>query len=129
MPPHQGASPQDVLQAYARCDVLCMPGTAELQSLVTTEAMAAGKPVVAAAATALPHPVHHGYNGHLCPPGDIRSLTAALAAVLDDAEARVRMGEASRALITDHDITRTLTAFEGLYDQAARALRGLPAPG
>ncbi|WP_328767213.1 glycosyltransferase [Streptomyces sp. NBC_00286] len=105
-----------------------MPGTAELQSLVTMEAMAAGKPVVAAAAMALPHLVHHGYNGCLYPPGDISALTAALASVLDGAEERVRMGEASRTLIAEHDITHTLTAFEGLYERAARVLRGLPTP-
>jgi glycosyltransferase involved in cell wall biosynthesis len=125
---HGLISDQEVLEAYARCDVFCMPGTAELQSLVTMEAMAAGKPVVAAAAMALPHLVHHGRNGCLYPPGDISALTAALASVLDDAEERVRMGEASRTLIAEHDITHTLTAFEGLYEQAARVLRGLPTP-
>ncbi|WP_328437416.1 glycosyltransferase [Streptomyces sp. NBC_00444] len=125
---HGLISDQEVLEAYARCDVFCMPGTAELQSLVTMEAMAAGKPVVAAAAMALPHLVHHGHNGCLYPPGDIAALTAALASVLDDAEERVRMGEASRTLIAEHDITHTLTAFEGLYEQAARVLRGLPTP-
>ncbi|MFG2025675.1 glycosyltransferase [Streptomyces sp. NPDC048825] len=125
---HGLAGDQEVLEAYARCDVFCMPGTAELQSLVTMEAMAAGKPVVAAAAMALPHLVHHGHNGQLYPPGDIPALTAALASVLADAEERVRMGEASRTLIAEHDITHTLTAFEGLYEQAARVLRGLPTP-
>src|SRR5207245_854309 len=33
-----------LLDAYTRCDVFCMPGVAELQSLATMEAMAAGKP-------------------------------------------------------------------------------------
>ena len=40
-------SEEELLAAYARADVFCMPGIAELQSLATLEAMAAGTPVVA----------------------------------------------------------------------------------
>ncbi|MFJ5841702.1 glycosyltransferase [Streptomyces shenzhenensis] len=123
---HGLAGDQEVLEAYGRCDVFCMPGTAELQSLVTMEAMAAGKPVVAADAMALPHLVRPGHNGCLYPPGDVQALAAALTRVLDDAETRARMGEASRALVAEHDITHTLTAFEDLYAQASQALHGFP---
>jgi glycosyltransferase involved in cell wall biosynthesis len=48
-----------------------MPGTAELQSLVTMEAMAAGLPIVAADAAALSHLVKPGVNGSLFRPGDV----------------------------------------------------------
>ncbi|WP_279579901.1 glycosyltransferase [Fodinicola feengrottensis] len=57
---HGFVSDDELTAAYARCDVFCMPSTAELQSLVTMEAMAAGKPVVAANAMALPHLVRPG---------------------------------------------------------------------
>lgn len=116
---HGLVSDQEVLDAYARCDVFCMPGTAELQSLVTMEAMAAGKPIVAADAMALPHLVHPGRNGRLFPPGDIRALAAALTAVLSDTDARTSMGEASREIIARHDIGHTLDTFEALYLEAA----------
>ena len=58
--------------AYARAAVFCMPGIAELQSLVTLEAMASGTPVIAADAMALPHLVRPGRNGWLYRPGDVR---------------------------------------------------------
>jgi glycosyltransferase involved in cell wall biosynthesis len=116
---HGLATDQEVLDAYARCDIFCMPGTAELQSLVTMEAMAAGKPVVAADAMALPHLVHPGRNGYLFPPGDIPALAAALTRLLDAPKVRRRMGEASREIVASHDIRRTLGTFEDLYLQAA----------
>ncbi|WP_326725311.1 glycosyltransferase [Streptomyces sp. NBC_00243] len=116
---HGLATDQEVLDAYTRCDIFCMPGTAELQSLVTMEAMAAGKPVVAADAMALPHLVHQGRNGYLFPPGDVRALAHALTRLLRDPVARLRMGEASREIVAEHDIRRTLAAFEDLYLRAA----------
>ncbi|MBQ0825465.1 glycosyltransferase [Streptomyces tagetis] len=116
---HGLATDEEVLDAYARCDVFCMPGTAELQSLATMEAMAAGKPVVAADAMALPHLVHHGRNGYLFPPGDIQALATCLTRLLDDPAARRDMGAAGREIVAEHDITRTLTVFEDLYLEAA----------
>jgi phosphatidylinositol alpha 1,6-mannosyltransferase len=115
---HGLVSDRDLLAAYARCDVFCMPGTAELQSLATMEAMAAGKPVVAADAMALPHLVHPGRNGALFPPGDISALAAALGSVLGDAETRERMGQAGREIVAQHDLALTMDAFEGLYRES-----------
>lgn len=111
-----GFVPEDELvSAYARASVFCMPGIAELQSLVTLEAMASGKPVVAADAMALPHLVHPGRNGWLYQPGDIDELTSHLAALLADPALRGRMGAASRELVGEHDIVATLDRFEGIY--------------
>jgi glycosyltransferase involved in cell wall biosynthesis len=93
-----------------------MPGTAELQSLVTMEAMSAGKPVVAADAMALPHLVRHGHNGFLFAPGDVPALAARLADVLEaPAAARARMGAESGKIIAAHAIGTTLAAFEEIY--------------
>ena len=107
-----------LVEAYARCDVFCMPGIAELQSLATMEAMAAGKPVIAADAMALPHLVQPGRNGWLYPPGDVPALAGHLLCLLTDSNARARMGAASRQLIAEHTLDRTLDTFESLYRQA-----------
>lgn len=122
---HGFVSDQELLDAYARCDVFCMPGTAELQSLATMEAMAAGKPVVAADAMALPHLVHPGRNGLLFPPGDAPALAAALGSILGDPAVRAEMGDASREIVARHDIAATLDTFESLYQEAAEASRRL----
>jgi phosphatidylinositol alpha 1,6-mannosyltransferase len=105
----------ELLAAYARAAVFCMPGVAELQSLATLEAMAAGTPVVAADAMALPHLVRPGRNGWLYPPGDVGELTARLAALLADAGLRRRMGAASREAVAAHGMGATLAAFERVY--------------
>jgi phosphatidylinositol alpha 1,6-mannosyltransferase len=111
-----GFVPEDELvAAYARAAVFCMPGIAELQSLVTLEAMAAGNPVIAADAMALPHLVHPGRNGWLYSPGDVGELTGHLATLLGDPALRRRMGAASRELVSEHDIEATLDRFEEIY--------------
>jgi glycosyltransferase involved in cell wall biosynthesis len=108
-------SEDDLLDAYARAAVFCMPGVAELQSIATLEAMAAGTPIVAADAMALPHLVRPGRNGWLYRPGDVGELTTRLTALLSDAALRRRMGAASRELVAEHAIGATLDRFEGVY--------------
>lgn len=124
----RGFVPEDELRAaYSRAAVFCMPGTAELQSLATLEAMSAGTPVVAADAMALPHLVHPGRNGHLYPPGDVAALAGALSGLLTDAVLRRRMGAASREIAATHAFDATLDAFEDLYARVAgRGGRDVP---
>lgn len=118
---HGFVSEKALLEAYGRCDVFCMPGVAELQSLVTLESMAAGKPVVAADAMALPHLVHPGHNGWLYTPGDVGELTMRLSTLLSDADLRHRMGLASQEIVRGHGLEATLDRFEGLYREAVAA--------
>jgi glycosyltransferase involved in cell wall biosynthesis len=108
-----------LIAAYRRADVFCMPGVAELQSLATMDALAAGIPVVAADAMALPHLVRPGETGWLYPPGDITALADRLRRLLVDPSARVRMGAAGRALIAQHTMDSTLDRFEVMYRSVA----------
>jgi len=109
-------SDEELKAAYTRADVLAMPSTAELQSIVTMEAMSSGLPVVAADAMALPHLVHDGENGYLFRPDDIEDLAAKLERLLTLPDAEFTgMKRASLRLIQAHDIERTLTTFECLY--------------
>lgn len=107
----------ELLEAYAGADLFCMPGVAELQSLVTLEAMAAGLPVVAADAMALPHLVRPGSNGELFRPGDVVELSGHLERLLRDAGLRARMGAASREIVGVHAIDATLGTFEAMYEK------------
>ncbi|WP_374954190.1 glycosyltransferase [Arthrobacter sp. MYb227] len=106
--------------AYLRCDVFCQPGTAELQSLVTLEALSASKPVVLANALALPHLVDVGVNGFLFEPGDRVDLANKLDAVLAlSPEERESMGEAGHAKAAKHSHVKTMDTFEALYRGAS----------
>jgi glycosyltransferase involved in cell wall biosynthesis len=101
---------------YERATVFVMPSIAELQSIATMEAMASGRPVIAADAMALPHLVHDGDNGYLFPPGDVEALAERLRRVLAaDKKELSRLSENSLHLIQSHDIQRTLGIFEDLY--------------
>lgn len=109
---------EDLPHIYRAGDVFCMPGTAELQSIVTLEAMASKRPVVAADALALPHLAHHGENGFTYTPGNIEELARRLVEVLGDAERRRQMGERSREIVAAHDVERTLDSYEAFYRAA-----------
>ena len=111
-------SDEELPDAYAASDVFCMPGTAELQSIATMEAMAAGKPIVAANAMALPHLARPGRNGWLFEPGNVRELADRLTQVCSNDAERIRMGEVSREIISEHAISATLDTFEELYRRA-----------
>lgn len=109
-------SDEELRAGYLRADVFCQPGTAELQSLVTLEAMSASKPVVLANALALPHLVDQGKNGYLFTPGDTVELAARLADVLNlPEEKRKAMGEYSHQMVARHAAEKTWETFESLY--------------
>lgn len=107
---------KDLPAAYERCTAFVMPSIAELQSIATMEAMASGRPVIAANAMALPHLVHDGDNGYLFPPDDVEALADRLRRILvaDEAELQ-RLSENSLHLIKAHDIQTTLNIFENLF--------------
>jgi glycosyltransferase involved in cell wall biosynthesis len=107
---------QELPRAYERATLFAMPSIAELQSIATMEAMASGRPVVAADAMALPHLVHDGDNGYLFPPDDVEAFADRLLRVLTASQSELdRMSENSLHLIQSHDIDTTIKIFEGLY--------------
>jgi glycosyltransferase involved in cell wall biosynthesis len=110
-------SDDELLDAYARADLFCMPSIAELQSLATMEAMSAGTPVALANAMALPHLVEQGENGWLYPPRDVHALAAVIDAIISDRATIDRMGAASERLVRKHDIDEVLACFEAIYWQ------------
>jgi glycosyltransferase involved in cell wall biosynthesis len=110
------ASDDELREAYIRADLFCMPGTAELQSLVTLEAMSASTPVLLADAMALPHLVRDGENGYLFRPNDSADLAEKITRIFRlPAEERKAMGNASRCMVETHIIQGTLQTFEDLY--------------
>ncbi|TCO60493.1 glycosyltransferase involved in cell wall biosynthesis [Actinocrispum wychmicini] len=112
---HGFVSDEDLVSAYRAADVFCMPGTAELQSIATMEAMAASLPVVAADAMALPHLVRGGVSGFLYPPGDVNGLAAAVATLAADPSLRADMGKAGHEIVSRHSLDETITSYEELY--------------
>ena len=79
------------------------------------EAMAHGRAVVATAVGGLPDMVVDGKTGLLVPPGDARSLRAAIDRLLADADLRRRLGAAGRERIA------RLSSWERVIDQTRAA--------
>lgn len=113
-------SDAELRAAYLRADIFCQPGTAELQSLVTLEALSASRPVVLANAMALPHLVDNGVNGYLFEPGNRGNLANKLDAILAlSPEERASMGAAGHAKAMVHSHVKTMDTFEALYRGAS----------
>ncbi len=99
------------------CDLFLMPGDAESFSIATLEAMACGKPVLAARASALPELVTHLHNGYLFQPKNPHSAAEGLRWLLENRARWAEMGQISRRRAEQHRLENTLTRYENLYRQ------------
>jgi glycosyltransferase involved in cell wall biosynthesis len=86
----------EVRKEFFEADVFALPSLQEGFGLVFLEAMAAGLPIVAARAAAVPEVVPDGEAGILVPPGDVDALAEALIRLLKDEKLRMEMGGAGR---------------------------------
>ena len=108
---------RDLQNIYRIADLFVIAGIAELQSIVTMEAMASGLPVVAVNAMALPELVHDGENGYLFAAGDSQMLADKVTAILGDQTMRAQMSRRSLDIIKDHDINRVVEKYESIYNE------------
>jgi glycosyltransferase involved in cell wall biosynthesis len=81
---------------YRAAEVVVVPSLYEPFGLVALEAMAAGRPVVAAEAGGLTEIVTEGATGLCVPPGDAGALAAALERVLSDGALAGRLARQGR---------------------------------
>ena len=88
---------------YRSADVFCLPSLQEGFGIVFLEAMAAGLPVVACRAAAVPEVVPDGECGILVPTGDVPALASALERLLGDQAERRRLGTAGRRRVARYD--------------------------
>ena len=96
---------------YRRAAVFCLPSRQEGFGIVFLEAMAAGVPIVAARAGAVPELLGDGEFGTLVPPGDDAALAAALEKLLGDSAARKRLASAGLARVARYDAPRVAGEF------------------
>lgn len=88
---------------YRDADIVVVPSVVDAAGdrdglpNVVLEAMATGCAVIASDVAAIPAAITSGVTGVLVPPGDPAALAAAIAALADDPEERMRVGKAARA--------------------------------
>jgi glycogen synthase len=93
------ATDADLHAWYEAASLFVHPTRYEGSSLVTLEAMAHRKPVVATTAGGLPDKVHPGVNGWLVPPGDAGALAAAIEEAVSDPLRLASMGAQGREIV------------------------------
>ena len=106
--------------AYATADLLVAPSRSETYGMTVTEALAHGRPVIAAAVGGLPEALGAAADGtrpgQLVPPGDPAALAAALGKWLGDWRLRHRLRAAARQRRS------TLRGWEQTTQEIANAL-------
>jgi glycogen(starch) synthase len=85
---------------------------------VVLEAMAAGRPVVAAASGGIVDMVVDGATGLLVPPGDVSALAHAIGTVLSDPQAAQSFGAAGRNRAREFTVSAVVERIERLYTSA-----------
>jgi glycosyltransferase involved in cell wall biosynthesis len=106
---------------YEAADLFVHPTLYEGSSLVTLEAMAHRRAVVATTAGGLPDKVRNGVNGWLVSPGDASALAAAISGAIGDPVRLPAMGLAGRAIVErEFSWAAAGAATLRLYDELLR---------
>jgi len=111
---------KDKLDQIRSAGVFILPSHTENMPLAIMEAMAAGLAVIATRVGAIPEMINDGETGILLEPRQPAQLAAAIAQLLDDVDARKRIGRrAAEAARTAWDKTTVGKMTADLYDAVA----------
>ncbi len=117
----------DVPAVMQAIDLFAMASLWEGFGLVFLEAMAAARPIVATAVSAIPEVVEEGVSGLLVPPRDPEALADALYSLLNDPNRARRMGAAGLLRLKNRFTEdKMVDCIEGLYRELCNVP---PVPG
>jgi glycosyltransferase involved in cell wall biosynthesis len=110
---------QELTDAYHAMDVFVFASQTETQGMVLTEAMAAGKPVIALDASGVREVLRNGYNGFLVDSPDIEAFAQSIVrlAAMPAAQVRRLKKNARRTAKTfsmEQSVRRLTTVYESL---------------
>jgi glycosyltransferase involved in cell wall biosynthesis len=107
-------------------DIFFQPSKWEAMSMVLLEAAVAGKAIVCTSVGEARNVITHERTGFIVAPGDIASMTQALATLVRDRELRDALGSAAR-----QDVLRRFTADQMVlqYTDLYRGILGIEATG
>ncbi len=112
--------PAQAALALSRADILVLPSRHEVMPVAILEAMAHGLAIVATPVGAIPEILQDGVNARLVPAGDAAALASALAALIDDPAARLRLGDQARQDFAARlDIGIPAAALQAIYREVA----------
>jgi glycosyltransferase involved in cell wall biosynthesis len=108
---------KDFPNIYSIADLFAISSEAELQSIVTMEALASSLPVIATNQYALPELVHDGENGYLFPKRNPGKMAECAVKILSNPALKKKMGEQSLKIIQDHSIEKCVDRLEEIYER------------
>jgi phosphatidylinositol alpha-mannosyltransferase len=120
-----GFADEEAPSIYAECDIFCAPSPyGESFGVVVAEAMASGKPVVAAANKGYRTLLKGKAARFLTPPGEAEAIRAALKELVLDEALRSELGEWGRAEAAQYDSAAVAPKFVALYEEALASRAG-----
>lgn len=118
-------SHDEVLALFGSARAVVVPSVwADPCPTVVLEAMATGRPVVAAASGGIIDMVLDGRTGLLVPPGDSDALASALADVVRNPQKAAAFGVAGRERAREFTVSAVVTRLEAMYAEAIASSRG-----
>ena len=117
---------QDSMPPFFRAmDLLCHPSRREGAPRAVLEAMAAGRPVVAADVDGVPDLVEDGRTGYVFPVDDFESFRDGVRRLMQEEVLRRKMGTAARARVEERFTLRSaVAAYEDFYEQMLQSIPG-----
>jgi glycosyltransferase involved in cell wall biosynthesis len=114
---------QDLLNVFRSFNVFAIPSVeGDTIPQVLMQALAVGIPVVSTTVGSIPDVVIQGETGFVVPPRDAAALAERIAALLDDAALRARLGAQGRSLVErSYSLEHMLDRLERVYERLLRA--------
>ena len=110
---------EELAEAYASADVLCLPSETETFGQVVTEAAASALPAVVMDRGAAAEHVVHGRSGLVVEAGAPEALAGSMALLHDDPGLRERLGAGAMR------VAASRPGWDAVFDELLRGYRGL----
>jgi len=106
----------DVRDVLAALDIVVIPSVLEGFPMITLEAMAMAKPIVAAKIDGITEQITDGINGILIPPKDSSAIAQAIIRLINDRESGKKLGLAARKKVEqEFSVEKMVSETEKVY--------------
>jgi glycosyltransferase involved in cell wall biosynthesis len=117
---HSWVTGERLRDLFAASDVFVLPSYQEGVPMALLEAMAFGLPVITTRVGGIPDVVTDQREGYLLGPGDVYALQAAMAALIEDEQARLALGARARARAEQFDVADFTAELTRIYSRLLR---------
>ena len=112
--------PEDVLQEFAKSDILFMPSRSEGLPVVGVQALASGLAVIAGNSGGFVDLVNHGENGFLFDPDDTAGMQQGIRKYFEDSELLSNARMKSLALAKNFDLKVIVSSYMRLFQEVVQ---------